>query len=159
FGKHAKELTLDEAAVIAGIIQSPSRQNPYKDLSLTKRRRDYTLGRMAAEGYIKPADAEAAKKRPIVTVGQSVAPSIAPYFKEKLKIDLEDRYGATAVSEGGLVIQTGLDVQLQKVANQALDEKLRQMDKARGYRRPSVYVEKEGRTLDGYIAQLSREPV
>jgi len=159
FGKHARELTLDEAAVIAGIIQSPSRQNPFKDLTLTKRRRDYTLGRMATERYITAAEADAAKKRPIVTVGQSVAPSLAPYFKETLRIYLEDRYGATAVSEGGLVIQTGLDAKLQRVANAALDEELRRLDKLRGYRRPPVYVEKSGRSLETYAASLNREPV
>ena len=83
FGKPVKELNLDEAAMIAGIIQGHQRQSPYVNMEAALRRRNYTLDRMAEEGYITAEEAEAAKKRPIVTRGEPTRPqSIAPYFLE-----------------------------------------------------------------------------
>jgi penicillin-binding protein 1A len=152
FGKHAKDLTLDEAALIAGIVQGNQRQSPYVAPKAALMRRNYTLDRMADEGYIAQADAEAAKRRPIVTRGQPSAPrSIAPYFAEQIRIQLEDRYGAKAVYEKGLTIRTGLDAQLQRVANRALDEGLRTLDKRRGsFRKPAHNLLNEHKSIETY---------
>ena len=76
FAKPAKDLTLDEAAMIAGIIQSNVRQSPYVNMKAAVRRRNYTLDRMVAEGFITAADAEAAKKRAIVTRGAADAAAL-----------------------------------------------------------------------------------
>ena len=69
FNKSAKDLTLEEAALIAGIIQGNVRQSPYVNMDAALRRRNYTLGRMAEEGYISQAEADAARKKPIVLRG------------------------------------------------------------------------------------------
>ncbi len=151
FAKPVSELTLDEAALIAGIIQSPGRQSPYVDLAAAQRRRAYALDRMAAEGFITAADAEAAKARPIVVRGAPrPAPSAAPYFLEAIRIYLEEQYTAKTVYEGGLQVKTGLDPGLQRAANRALDNKLRELDKLRGLRRPAENLLEHGRTLDTY---------
>jgi penicillin-binding protein 1A len=151
FGKHVSELNLDEAALIAGIIQGNQRQSPYVNMPAALARRNYTLDRMVAEGYVKPADAEAAKRRPIVTRGQPSAPrSIAPYFLEQLRIQLEERYGAKALYENGLTIRTGMDAPLQRTATQALDAGLRRLDKMRGYRKPAHNLVTEGKSLEKY---------
>ena len=114
FGKSAKDLELEEAAMIAGILQSNVRQSPFVNMEAAMRRRNYTLGRMAEVGYITRSEAEAAKKKPIVTVGEpSAYQSVAPYFLEEVRKELEQRYGAKQLYENGLSIQTGLDVKLQ----------------------------------------------
>jgi len=151
FGKAVAELTLDEAAMIAGIIQNNVRQSPYVNMQAALRRRNYTLDRMVAEGFITRADAEVAKKKPIVTRGAPSQPaSIAPYFLETVRLHLEERYGAKAVYENGMVVKTGLDPALQRAANAALDAGLRELDRRRGYRKPARNILDEKRALDSY---------
>ena len=151
FGKPAKELTLGEAATIAGMLPAPQRFNPYASMDAATRRRNYTLDRMAEEGYVTREEAAAEKAKPIVTRGQPAAPqSIAPYLLESLRVQLEERYGAKTLYEGGLLIKTGLDPALQRAAHQALDEGLRRLDKARGFRKPARNVIEEKRTLESF---------
>src|SRR5687767_10617235 len=138
FGKSAKDLELEEAALIAGILQSNVRQSPYVNMEAALRRRNYALNRMADVGYITRDEAEVAKKKPIVTAGEpSVHQSIAPYFLEEVRKEMEQRYGAKQLYENGLSVQTALDVRLQEAANRALDEGLRRIDKSRGWRKPA----------------------
>jgi penicillin-binding protein 1A len=149
FGKAAKDVTLEEAALIAGILQGNVRQSPYVNMEAAVRRRNYALGRMAEVGYITAAEADAAKKKPIVLRGEpSAQPSVAPYFVEEVRKELEGRYGAKRLYENGLSIQTGLDVTLQEAANRALDDGLRRIDKRRGFRTPRRNVIKEGHAID-----------
>ncbi len=151
FAKPAKDLTLEEAAMIAGIIQNPARQNPYVNMDQARYRRNHTLDRMATEGFITAADADAAKKKPIVVRGAPrPEPSIAPYFVEAIRIHLEEQYTAKKVFEGGLEVKTGLDSGLQRAANRALDAQLRTIDKLRGYRKPTENILARGRTMANY---------
>jgi penicillin-binding protein 1A len=160
FGKSAKDLTLGEAAMIAGIIQGNVRQSPYVNMAAAVRRRNYTLSRMADEGYITQEVSRAEQKLPIVTRGEpGRPPSIAPYFLEAIRIQLEERYGSRAVYEGGLQIRTGLDATLQQATTKALNAHLRKLDKLQGYRRPSTNIlEKGDTTLEKYDDRRWREP-
>src|SRR5688572_7975333 len=89
FGKNVGDLTLEEAALIAGIIQGNVRQSPYVNMEAARRRRNYALTRMAEIGYISPADAEAARKKPIVIRGEPASQaSVAPYFLEDVRKEL-----------------------------------------------------------------------
>ena len=158
FGKHVGELNLDEAAMIAGIIQGNRRQSPYENMDAAVRRRNYTLRRMAEEGFITEDEAAEAQARPIVTGGQpSPLPSLAPYFLETVRQHLEERYGSQAVYESGLVVRTALDPELQRAANRALDRGLRRLDKLRGYRKPARNLVAENASLDTTPRWL-REP-
>jgi penicillin-binding protein 1A len=152
FGKPAKALTLNEAATIAGILPAPQRYNPYTNLKAATTRRNYTLDRMVDRGYITREAAAAARAEPIVTSGQPAHPrSIAPYFRETIRIELEDRYGAQALYEHGLTVRTGLDPDLQRTANQALDLGLRKIDKARvQFRKPARNLIAEKRSIETY---------
>ncbi|CAN5628498.1 PBP1A family penicillin-binding protein [soil metagenome] len=155
FGKTAKELSIDEAALIAGILQGNVRQSPYVNMDAALRRRNYALTRMEAVGYITPEAAAEARKRPIVVSGEPASPpSIAPYFVEEVRKDLEIRYGAKQIYENGLSIQTSLDVRLQEAANRALDDGLRRIDRLRGFRTPARNVLTEGQEVDTF--RLSR---
>jgi penicillin-binding protein 1A len=160
FGKSAKELTLEEAALLAGIIQSPARQSPYVNMDAAKRRRGYVLQRMADERYITQQQAEAANKTPIVLAGQPKQPqSIAPFFLEEIRKYLEKQYGAKALYESGLSVTTTLDPTLQQVANHALQNGLRRLDKDRGYRRGKRNVLAEGKTIEGFKDERWLRPI
>ena len=158
FDKTAKDVSLEEAALIAGILQGNVRQSPYVNMDAAVRRRNYALGRMAEVGYISAEEAEAAKKKPIVLRGEPFAhPSLAPYFVEDVRKELEGRYGAKQLYENGLSIQTALDVKLQEAANRAMDDGLRRLDKRRGFRAPRRNVVAEGHAIEAFkVARWDR---
>ena len=135
FDKSARDLTLGEAAVIAGIFQSPARQSPLADMDRATTRRNYALERMAEEGYITPAEADAEKSKPIVLAPRRQrANTVAPYFLEEVRQHLEATYGAQRLYEDGLTVHSTLDIDLQRAANRAVSEGLRVVDKRHGFR-------------------------
>jgi penicillin-binding protein 1A len=152
FGKSVKDLSLEEAALIAGIIQGNVRQSPYVNVDAATRRRNYALQRMADEGYITQELAEQTKQKPIVTRGEAAQGStIAPYYIEEVRKYVEAKYGAKSLYESGLTIRTTLDAELQRVANRALDRGLRGVAKRRGiWRRPARNVLTEGHKLETF---------
>ena len=110
FQKSNKDLNLEEAALIAGIFQTPERQSPFVDMRRATNRRNVVLQRMADERYITQEQADAAKERPIVTRGQPTQPpGIAPFFVEEVRKHLERQYGAKVLYEKGLTVTTTLD--------------------------------------------------
>jgi penicillin-binding protein 1A len=149
FGKRAKDATLEEAALLAGIIQAPARHSPYVNLENATRRRNYALQRMADEGFITAQQAEASKKKPIVTAGRPHLDAEAPFFVEDVRQHLEEQFGARQLYENGLSVYTSLDLRLQRAAEQALDEGLRRLDRRRGFRKVRN-VSAEGQALDRY---------
>jgi penicillin-binding protein 1A len=149
FDKSNKQLTLEEAALIGGIFQSPERQSPFVDMKRATSRRNIVLQRMADERYITQAQADEAKQKPIVTRGQpNQPPGIAPFFVEEVRKHLEREYGAKALYENGLAVTTTLDAQLQDLANRAIEHGLRKYDKRHGWRKPVRNVIAEGRAID-----------
>jgi len=150
FGKPAKGLALEEAAMIAGIIQGNVRQSPYINPEAAARRRNYALQRMADEGFVTAAAADAAQALPIKTAGlptQHFSP--APYFVEEVRQQLEARFGAKQLYENGLAVQTTLDLPLQVAATRALQAGLRRLDQRRGFRKPTNLLD-AGADLDAY---------
>src|SRR5207245_4919234 len=121
FGKSAKDVNLDEASTIAGLFQT-WRNAPTVNMDRAKRRQAYVLQQMADEHYITQLQADEAKARAIVlapAAGRS--DSAAPYFVEEVRKELEAKYGAKALYENGLSVQTALDLKLQDAANRAID--------------------------------------
>jgi penicillin-binding protein 1A len=136
FRTTAKQLTVEEAATLAAIIQIPNRLSPYVNITRATERRNYVLQRMAEEGYLTEEEANRFRDTPIVLRGQpGREQSLAPYFSEEVRKMLERQYGAKALYEAGLTVQTTLDSGLQAIANAAVDKTLRRIDKRRnGYR-------------------------
>jgi penicillin-binding protein 1A len=160
FAKSAKEVSLEEAAMLAGIIQGNVRQSPYVNMDAAVRRRNYTLDRMAAEGFIAAERAEAAKAQPIVVRGEPrQPPSIAPYFLEEVRKHLEARYGAKRLYESGLAVRTTLDPGLQDAANRAVAAGLRRIDKRHGYRRAARNVLADKQTIQGFTHERWNRPI
>ncbi len=160
FNRSAKDVSLEEAALLAGIIQSPARQSPFVSLDAATRRRNYALQRMADESFITRAEADNARKNPIVLRGQPQQPrSVAPYFVEEIRKHLEQQYGAKALYENGLSVTTTLNVKMQEVANRAVDRGLRRLDKRRGFRRPQTNVTTAKSTIAGYKDERWSRPI
>jgi penicillin-binding protein 1A len=160
FGKSAKDLTLPEGALLAGIVQSPARQSPYVNMDAARRRRTYVLQRMTDEGYISAADAEAANASPIVVHGQPQPDkSNAPFFLEEVRKHLERQYGAKALYESGLSVTTTLDTRLQEAANRAIETGLRRLDKRRGFRKPKHNVLADGQTIETFKDERWARPL
>lgn len=135
FGKSAKDLTLSESALLAGVIRWPTRYSPINNPDIAKDRRDFVLNRMEEYGFITTAEAEAAKYEPITIVDRHERTVNAPYFVEYILDDLLERYGDERVFGGGLRIYTSLDLNMQEAAEKALLESL-----------PTGYVDSEERT-------------
>src|SRR3954465_3397700 len=150
FGKSAKDVNLDEAATLAGLFQT-WRNAPTVNMERAKRRQAYVLQQMADERYVTQKAADEAKARPIVLAPpQERSDSIAPYFVEEVRKDLEGRYGAKQLYENGLAVQTALDTKLQDAANRALDEGVRRIDHIHGFRKPKRNILDERHTIDGF---------
>jgi penicillin-binding protein 1A len=162
FDKPAKDLTLEEAATIAAIVQTPARLSPFVNPEQAlARRNNYVLPRMADEGFITREEADAAAARPLVVQGQATPDrSIAPYFVEEIRKDLEEKFTADELYQAGFQVQSTLDAELQEAANLALDQGLRRIDKRRsGYRKPLRNIASEGHALDRFTAPRWSQPM
>jgi penicillin-binding protein 1A len=120
FGKQPSELTLAEAALLAGLPKAPSTLSPYRNPDGALARRDLVLERMAELGYITSQQAAVAKEEPLKLAG--LRGGLAPYFVDYVASQLIDTYGATAVHRGGLRVHTTLDLRMQKAARDALGQ-------------------------------------
>ncbi len=123
FNKDASELNLAEAAMMAGLIQAPEQYSPFLNYPATKRRQALVLNRMAAIGWITAEEAEAAKKAPLL-VGQPTAwrASKLPFITEAVVTELEERFGRDRVLQGGMRVQTTVDLEFQKMAEESVKE-------------------------------------
>ncbi len=120
FGKDIKDVSLPEAAILAAIVQTPSRYSPYgpnKDLLLS--RKDYVLDLMAEQGYISAVERDAAKKQEIKFKGPETNIT-APHFVMYIKDILAEKYGEKMVEQDGLKIYTTLDLYKQKAAEEVI---------------------------------------
>jgi len=138
YGKEAKDLTVSEAALLAGLPQRPSAYEPNRNPKAAEGRRRYVLGRMLAEGHIdqKTHDAELASPPVIQDHSDREAFEIAGYFSEEVRRLLYKELGQDAVLEGGLRIETTLDLDLQRTARDAVRKGLIAQDHRHGYRGP-----------------------
>ncbi|HEY9640774.1 MAG TPA: penicillin-binding protein 1A, partial [Coleofasciculaceae cyanobacterium] len=125
FNKHASELTLGEAAMMAGLIQAPEVYSPFVNYQVAKKRQATVLERMRALNWIT-ADEEAAARAQPIQLGQitSFRQSQAPYITDAVIQELSDRFGRDAVLKGGMRVQTTIDLDLQRKAEETAREGL-----------------------------------
>jgi penicillin-binding protein 1A len=134
FAKPIDELTLGEAALLAGLPQNPARLSPLENPERAAQRRDHVLARMVEEKYVTQSEAEAAQAAPLHLHPRKEPPSVAPYFLEEVRKYLEREYGSQRIYQGGLKVHTLLDVSMQRAANDAVRKGLRTLDRrARGF--------------------------
>ncbi len=146
FGKSVTDLTLPEAALIAGIFRGPAIYSPYNNPKVTLNRRNHVLNRMAEEGFISRQQAEELKKQPFEVLPlrrQTV--EAGSYFYEEVRKYVERKYGEDVLYRGGLKIYTTLNLNYQKYAEEALNRGLRAQDKKNGWRRDKRNLLAEGK--------------
>lgn len=124
FGKSVQELTLAEGALLAGLTQNPGLYSPFRDPEAAERRRNTVLFRMEELGLITPAEALAARSEPIVVAESQLPRNLAPYFvnyviQRLLELDGIDY---NAVYAGGLHVHTTLDLDVQRAAQEAIQQ-------------------------------------
>jgi len=134
FGKQAKDLTLSEAALLAGIPKAPSDYSPTSNPAKAKERRDLVLDLMAKNGFASQADVDAAKSKPIQLAdtayyGSQHKSSPFDYPVEFIRQELEDKY-TTRVAQGGLAVYTTINVEAQKKAYEVVRAGLRSYDRS-----------------------------
>lgn len=134
FGKQAKDLSIEEAALLAGIPKAPSQLSPTVNMQGATERRNLVLQLMANNGFISQSEADAARARPIKLHDTAFAPSLqsaSPVFAypvEDIRQQLEDKY-TTRVAQGGLTVYSTINAAAQKEAYYALREGLRVYDR------------------------------
>ncbi|HEY0092873.1 MAG TPA: transglycosylase domain-containing protein, partial [Archangium sp.] len=133
FGKHAADLTLGEAAVLGGTVQSPNRINPEKNIVKAKQRQRYVLGQMAAQGFVPKEVVDRELDKPIVLAPRP-PPEVGPYYAEEIRRTLVARYGDEAVLTGGLRVDIAMVPKLQAAADEAVRKGLEAVDRRLGYR-------------------------
>ena len=129
FGKSARDLTLAEAALLAGLPASPTTYSPYgAHPELTKRRQALVLQRMVEEGFITADQADRAKKQRLVFRPHKTDIK-APHFVMYVKDILVKKYGSRVVERGGLSITTSLDLDLQHFAEKVVKNEIQKIQK------------------------------
>ena len=143
FDKALDELTLSEAALLAAVINGPSRFHPIRHPERTTDRRNYVLTRMAEDGYITMDEARAAAQDPLQVADRLSGDEYlaAEYFVENVRREVFQIYGEDELYDGGLSIRTTLDTRMQLAARRALRDGLETYDRRHGYRGPVTTLE------------------
>jgi penicillin-binding protein 1A len=159
FGKPVGDLKLQEAALLAGMVNGP-KFSPLTNPTGALARRNLVLYRMEEEGKITPAEQEAAKKTPLGLHVQYPRNDLAPYFFEEVRKYLESTYGTEAVHERGLRVYTTLNIAMQRAANQSIRDGLHSYDRRHGWRGdlPNILRDNLGK-LDSYEDEDWRHPL
>ena len=156
FDKSLDELTLGEAAFLAGLPKAPSRYDPERDLEAAYARRAYVIGRMLEDGYITPEEAERARAEPLVLRRRAETElARADFFVEEVRRRLVARLGEKGFYEGGLSVRATVQPRLQAIADRALRDGLAAYDRRRGgWRGPLGHIDPD-RPL-GWAPALAR---
>ncbi|MGB6133060.1 MAG: PBP1A family penicillin-binding protein [Acidobacteriaceae bacterium] len=150
FSKHANNLTLPEAALLAGLPKGPVEFSPLLSPERAFRRRNLVIDAMLQDGKITVAQAEAARSAPLGLHIEAPPNSVAPWFVEEVRRELDRRFGSEEVHAAGLKVYTTLDLDLQKAANLAVLDGLAAYERSRGWRGHLLNVIAGGLPLDSF---------
>jgi penicillin-binding protein 1A len=150
FSKHAKDLTLPEAALLAGLPKGPSEYSPILNPDKAFRRRNMVINSMLEDGEITAAQANVARSAPLGLHIQPPPNSVAPWFVEEVRRELERKLGSDQVHEAGLKVYTTLDLDLQQVANRVVLDGLTAYERRHGWRGRLLNVIAGGVGMEGF---------
>lgn len=134
FSKHARQLTLPEAAMLAALPKGPEYYSPVRYPERALKRRNLVITEMELDGKITPAQAEAARETPLGLHLEAAPNSEAPYFVEEVRRQLEREYGVDEVHGAGLRVYTTLDLDLQHAAEQSVLDGLASYERRHGWK-------------------------
>lgn len=152
FGKSVSHITLPEAALLAGLIKAPNNYSPYNDLVRAKQRQEIVLERMEKEELITPQERKRASLQPIHLSSLRITTENYSYFLEYVRKQLEENFDIERIYKGNLKVYTTLDPRAQIVAQRALQEGLREVDKRMGWRGPIGKVSIKEETKEDKVA-------
>jgi len=138
FGKSARQLTLPEAAMLAGLPKAPSTYSPFTNPERARQRQAYVLERMYEDGYITQQERERALNTPLVLRSVRPKEKIAPYFVEEVRRYILSRYGSDVLYKEGLEVYTTLNISMQNAARDAVERGLRELEDRQKYERGLV---------------------
>ncbi|HVI96162.1 MAG TPA: transglycosylase domain-containing protein, partial [Anaeromyxobacter sp.] len=142
YRKNVEDLTLEEAALIAGLPQAPSRYSPFSHPEAAKERRRYVLRRMAEEGMITQDERRAGSEAEVkVYPVDDVFRETAPFYVEHARRYVVDRYGNDRLLHDGLRVELAMDLEKQRAAQSAMLAGLMEVDHRQGYNGPIAHVE------------------
>ncbi len=151
FGHRARDLTLAQASLLAGLVQRPEALSPHRNPEKALGRRNHVLGRMLEEGYIDRETYLATRDLPVEVIEPKPPVLVADYFMEEIRREVDTRHGADTLYRSGLTIETGLDMRLQNAAEEALQRGVREIAKRRGFVKPAHNILAQGEgTLEEY---------
>jgi penicillin-binding protein 1A len=150
FSKHARDLTLTEAALLAGLPKGPAAYSPVLNPDKALRRRNLVLSEMESDGVITHAQAEQARRSPLGLRVSEPQTAVAPWFQDEVRQELDKRFGAEQVHEDGLRIDTTLDLDLQQTANHAVADGVATYERRHGWKAHLDNVLDAGETLKDY---------
>jgi penicillin-binding protein 1A len=155
YRKNVEDLTLEEAALIAGLPQAPSAYSPFSRPDAAKERRRYVLRRMQEEGYVSAEErARAADAEVKVFAVDDVFRETAPFYVEQVRRYVVNRYGNERLLNAGLRVETAMDLEKQRDAQAAMLRGLMEVDHRQGFTGPVAHVEgDERRTLAARLAR------
>ena len=150
FSKHAKDLNLDEAALLAGLPKGPVAFSPLIFPEKALRRRNLVISEMEADRAISRQQADEARNLPLGLHITQPEGSVAPWFQEEVRRELEKRFGSEQVHEAGLRVQTTLDLDLQQTANRAVQDGLATYERRKGWTGKLENVLDQGTAIEDY---------
>jgi len=150
FSKHASELNLPEAALLAGLPKGPVAYSPLLNPEKALRRRNLVLTEMESDKAITKQQAEVARNLPLGLRIAQPEMSVAPWFVEEVRRELEKQFGTEEVHQAGLKVETTLDLDLQQVANHAVQDGLATYERRRGWKGATQNVLTQGVELEDY---------
>ncbi|MBV8673848.1 MAG: PBP1A family penicillin-binding protein [Acidobacteriaceae bacterium] len=150
FSKHASELTLPEAALLAGLPKGPSEYSPLQNPDRAMRRRNAVINAMVEDGAITAAQAEEARTTPLGLHIEAPPNSVAPWFVEEVRRELEHKFGSDLVHEAGLKVYTTLDLDLQRTADQAVLDGLAAYERRHGWKGHLLNVISGGSDIENF---------
>jgi len=134
FSKHAKDLSLSEAALLAGLPKGPVAFSPLINPDRALRRRNLVLSEMESDGVITHVQAEQARSSPLGLHITQPEGAVAPWFQEEIRRELDKRFGSDQINEAGLRVDTTLDLDLQQTANRAVADGLATYERRHGWK-------------------------
>jgi len=146
FDKSVHELSIAEAAYLAGLPKGPNLFHPFRQRERAIERRNYVIDRMVEDHYITSQEGEAARKEPLNVTARPAGAHIfaGEYFAEEVRRELYEKFGEKKLYEGGLSVRTSLDPKIQVMARKALADGLVSYDEAQGYRGPVTKIDISG---------------
>lgn len=157
FGKSLDELSLSQAAFLAGLPKGPANYSPTRHKDAAIARRNYVLDQMWENGYITREQMASAKAEDLITYSRPFGAVVADvdYFVEEVRRTLYDKYGQKALYDGGLQVRSTLDPRLQDVAVRSLRAGLLAYDRRHGFRAPLKQVDMK---KSDWMAELKATP-